>query len=374
MSDSELPLIEDYRSLFLNDTPLLDVRAAIEFQQGAFPHTQNAPLLNDTERHEIGICYKQQGNDAAVKLGHQLVQGEIKAQRVAAWQQFAEKYPHGALYCFRGGMRSKLSQQWLYEQSGIAYPRIKGGYKAMRRFLLQELETSIAELDMLVLSGRTGSGKTLLLQHFAAKVDLEGIFHHRGSVFGIHVTPQPPQIEIENTLSIQMMKLRHAGHGSILLEDEGGNIGSRRLPQSLIDKMRAAPILLLEVDVDKRVDITWQEYIIDALAEYQQFYGEEQGWQQWSNYLLTAVDKIRRRLGDLRYRNLKTLLQDALASHMQQGAEVHKHWIHTLLTEYYDPMYDFQIEKKQQRIVFRGNHDDLCDYLEQHYAITRQQK
>ena len=33
----DLPQIDDYRSILLNDTPLLDVRAPVEFIQGAFP-------------------------------------------------------------------------------------------------------------------------------------------------------------------------------------------------------------------------------------------------------------------------------------------------------------------------------------------------
>ena len=53
MNDA-LPEIDDYRRLFLEDVPLLDVRAPVEFAQGAFPAAENHPLINDAERHEIG--------------------------------------------------------------------------------------------------------------------------------------------------------------------------------------------------------------------------------------------------------------------------------------------------------------------------------
>jgi len=126
-----LPQIDDYRSILLSNTPLLDVRAPVEFNQGAFPLAENFPLINNQEREAIGIRYKKQGQDEAIKLGHELVQGDIKQQRVNHWQDFFTQHPQGVLYCFRGGMRSKISQQWIYEQTGQVYPRIKGGYKAM---------------------------------------------------------------------------------------------------------------------------------------------------------------------------------------------------------------------------------------------------
>ena len=63
------PDTSDYLSLFLNDVPLMDVRAPIEFSKGSFPNAINAPLMNDEERHRVGICYKEKGQDKAIELG-----------------------------------------------------------------------------------------------------------------------------------------------------------------------------------------------------------------------------------------------------------------------------------------------------------------
>ena len=46
----ELPQIDDYKRLFTTDIPLLDVRAPVEFLQGAFPNASNVPLINNEER------------------------------------------------------------------------------------------------------------------------------------------------------------------------------------------------------------------------------------------------------------------------------------------------------------------------------------
>ncbi|HAP53946.1 MAG TPA: tRNA 2-selenouridine(34) synthase MnmH, partial [Marinobacter adhaerens] len=136
------PNTDDYLSLFLNDVPLMDVRAPVEFSRGSFPNTENAPLMNDEERHRVGICYKEKGQDKAIELGHQLVSGDIKAQRIEAWKRFVARHPNGYLFCFRGGLRSRLTQQWIRE-AGIDYPLVKGGYKALRRFLIDSLEAQI---------------------------------------------------------------------------------------------------------------------------------------------------------------------------------------------------------------------------------------
>ncbi|NOQ89451.1 MAG: tRNA 2-selenouridine(34) synthase MnmH [Gammaproteobacteria bacterium] len=367
----ELPQTDDYLSLFLNDTPLLDVRAPVEFSEGAFPLAENFPLIDDHERQEIGRQYKNMGQDEAIKLGHKLVQGEIKSQRVNHWQDFFTEHPEGILYCFRGGMRSKISQQWLYEKTGIIYPRIKGGYKAMRRFLIDELVNSADSINPVMLGGRTGIGKTLLLKELKQKIDLEGVFHHRGSVFGKHVTPQPSQIDIENSLSIKLLKLRNKDILNIVLEDEGTNIGSRYIPGPLFEKMKTSPLILLEASIEQRTEITFQEYITEALNEHCSYHGEEKGFDTWSEQLTTSLDKIQRRLGGLRYKQLKKILSDALVQQKATGeTENHKAWIEVLLSDYYDPMYDFQTAKKQDRVVFKGEQDDVLTYLNERYKIT----
>lgn len=366
----DLPQIDDYQRLFTEDVPLLDVRAPVEYLQGAFPNANNVPLINDEERQAIGIRYKEMGQDKAIELGHQLVSGEIKDSRVNAWAQFTRQYPQGALYCFRGGMRSKISQQWIYDQTGVVYPRIKGGYKALRRYLINELELAADEIQPIILSGRTGVGKTVLLNRIQQKVDLEALYMHRGSAFGRHVAPQPSQIDIENKLSIELLKHRFIGANKLVLEDEGTNIGSRRLPECIFLKMKQSPLILLEAGIEQRVEIVFEEYIINAQAEYQQALGADKGFDSWADYLLGALDRIQRRLGGLRYQAIKSIMEDAILRYRKEGqAEHHKAWIRELLEEYYDPMYDYQLDKKSHRVVFRGESDDVVDFLKREYKV-----
>ena len=106
-----LRTLSDYPALFLNDVPLIDVRAPVEFAQGALPTAVNLPLMTDEQRHRVGAEYAQHGRQAAIELGVRLVSGAAKQHRIHAWETFAGAHPGGALYCARGGLRSRISQQ-----------------------------------------------------------------------------------------------------------------------------------------------------------------------------------------------------------------------------------------------------------------------
>jgi len=348
------------RSLFLNDVPLMDVRAPTEFAQGSFPNAINCPLMNDQERHEVGLRYKQNGQEAAIKLGHKLVSGDIKQQRIVQWQAFAEQHPDGYLYCFRGGLRSRTSQQWLKE-SGIELPLVNGGYKAMRRFLLDELEQSIAKSRFVILGGKTGTGKTWLLKELSHCVDLEGMANHRGSSFGRFPDGQPSQIDFENRLSITLMKYHHQGIETFWLEDESRLIGSLSIPQSLQAKMKQSALVMLEEEMPFRVNVILKDYVIDLEEYYRNFYQSKgveviEAFDKFADYLLASLERVKKRLGNERYEKINLQMKRALNEHKQSGnVDLHRQWIQSLLSDYYDPMYEYQLEKKQNRVIFRGN-------------------
>lgn len=350
------PDTADYRQLLLEDAPLLDTRAPVEFAGGAFPTAVNLPLMTDDERHQIGTCYKEKGQQAAIALGHQLVSGPIKAERVAAWANFAQDHPQGYLYCFRGGLRSQISQQWLAD-AGVPYPRVIGGYKAMRRFLLDWLAANIDKLPIYIVSGRTGSGKTELIDRLPNAVDLEGRANHRGSSFGRQLTPQPPQISFENSLTIDLLKANP--QQPIFLEDEGHLIGRSAIPLVLREKMAKAPLLLLEADLSERVERILQDYVVSMQAGFAARDGVEAGWQGFCEHLLSGLQRVEKRLGGERYQQISKLMKAALEAQQQGDLSGHRLWIQQLLHDYYDPMYDYQLSRKQGRILARGHHAQL---------------
>ena len=353
------PNTDNYLALFLNDTPMMDLRAPVEFEKGAFPQALNLPLMTNEERHLVGTRYKEQGQDSAIQLGHELVSAETKKQRVQQWLAFAEENPQGYLYCFRGGLRSRTTQQWIKE-AGIDYPLITGGYKAMRRFLIDQLERLSQQHDFVVLSGRTGTGKTRFLKTLNNYVDLEGLAHHRGSSFGRMLIPQPSQIDFENSLSIALLKAEHQKTGPIYLEDESRLIGRCALPLALKERMSNCPLVVLESTLEERVDVVLQDYVIDMTAGFIERDGETLGLESFSQYLFASIERIERRLGSERKNTLLSQMKEALNLQKQHGSfEAHRSWITCLLSEYYDPMYDYQLSKKVERVVLRGDKNTL---------------
>ncbi len=359
------PDTADYRQIFLSGAPLMDTRAPVEFNRGAFPGAVNLPLMDDHERHLVGTCYKQQGQQAAIALGHQLVSGTIKAERLAAWADFARQHPNGYLYCFRGGLRSHTVQQWLKSEAGVDYPLVQGGYKAMRTFLLQTTLDAVQQCGWLVLGGLTGTGKTDVLAQLSHGIDLEGHAHHRGSSFGKHATPQPTQIDFENQLAVDLLRRRASGNSLFVLEDESRLIGACALPLELHQAMQQAPLVWLEDTLEQRVERILRDYVVRLCDEFVTLHGPELGVERFATQLLQSLGNIRKRLGQERHARLHTLMQSALqAQAQQQELELHRAWISALLQEYYDPMYAFQRDQKHERIVFSGDQAAVTAYLQ----------
>jgi len=382
MSDLELeglpkgehPQIDDLASLFINDVPLLDVRAPIEFEQGAFPNAVNIPLMTDAEREAVGIRYKEQGQDAAILLGAELVGEEERDKRVLLWAEFFSKNKEiaklmsktggGAIYCFRGGLRSQITQQWILDHTGEEQPRVSGGYKAMRRFLIESIERIAQDIPIVILGGRTGSGKTRVLKELSNSIDLEGLANHRGSAFGPTATPQPTQINFENALAIELLKKEAAGCKFLVIEDEARNVGSLGVPQALFDAMQKAPIVKMGVPQEDRNKISIEEYIVDTKSHFDSVYGKKEGAIKLSEHLLNSLAKIQKRLGGVRYKEASQQMQTATTEYLQQGSlDGFIPVVNSLLVDYYDPMYDYQISKKESRIVFQGDVGEVKEYL-----------
>ncbi|CAG9178363.1 tRNA 2-selenouridine synthase [Cupriavidus laharis] len=359
----------DFRRVFLSGAPMMDVRAPLEFARGAFPGAVNLPLMNDEERHLVGLCYAEEGQQAAIELGHRLVSGDLKAARIAEWAGFARAHPDGYLYCFRGGMRSQIVQQWLRDEAGIDYPRVVGGYKAMRGFLMDVTADAAATKDFLVLGGLTGTGKTDVIAELPAAVDLEGLARHRGSAFGRRAQAQPPQIGFENALAIDLLRRADAGYHALVVEDEGRFIGGRDLPKALWQRMQASPLVWLEASFEERVERVLRDYVLGLASEHIDRFGPSAGFDAYAARLRDAMAAIAPRLGGERYARLSALLEQALSSQAERGETgLHRGWIEVLLRDYYDPMYAYQQQSRAARIVFRGDRAAVAAWLRERSA------
>lgn len=353
---------QQFHNLFIHNTPFLDVRSEDEFAKGSLPNSHNHPILNNYERHQVGTCYKHKGKQPAVELGHKLVSGEIRQKRIEQWCNLARNKPEIHLFCWRGGMRSNLARQWISE-AGIDVPLIEGGYKALRRYLMQVIDDVSNRLPLIRIGGKTGTAKTRLINEITPSIDLEKHAEHRGSSFGLTVNPQPSQSNFEHNVAIDLLQTIHGATKNVLfIEDESRNIGTIAIPEAFYQAMRRSPLALLDMPFEFRIQRILKEYITDMLTNFQALYSA-QGFDIFENYLQQSLFRIHKRLGLERYRYIHELQSNALKTHRNTGRiDDHTAWISLLLTEYYDPMYDYQIKKNKAPVIFHGSYQEVSEW------------
>lgn len=353
-----------FKQIVLENTPLIDVRAPIEFEKGKFLNAVNMPIMTDEERHLVGICYKKKGNEAATQLGFEMVSGEVKAKRVAQWTDFIKANPNALLYCFRGGQRSQIAQSWIKEALGYEVPRLDGGYKAFRGFLMDALEPEKQHYTPVILGGYTGAGKTVILNQLDNTIDLEAIANHRGSSFGGFITPQPTQIDFENNLAYALIQYQEKGQSHLVLENEGHRIGRSMIYKPLVEFFNSGGLVIVDQSLEKRTISIADEYVNEAQQNYREAYGNEEGMSLWEESIQKALKRIVNRLGLERYKEIADVFNNAYQGQLNTGDLLaHREWVELLLIYYYDPMYAYQLAKSEEKVVFKGNHAEVLDYL-----------
>jgi len=236
---------------------IIDVRTPQEFEQGRIPGAINIPLFDDEERAIVGTLYKQEGKQQAILKGLEIV--GPKMANIVRLAQSASKDNTVFIHCWRGGMRSG-SVAWLLELYGMNVVVLKGGYKAFRNYVLNSFDRPI---EIMILGGKTGSGKTHVLHQLKQKgaqiIDLEKLANHKGSAFGaIGEEPQPSQEQFENELALQLNTLLLSK--KVWLEDESKLIGKKCIPPALWSRMRVAPVIYIDVSFEKRVKNLIDDY------------------------------------------------------------------------------------------------------------------
>ena len=354
---------DDFLQLICSRTPILDVRSEGEFSKASIDSFHNEAILDNHQRALVGTCYKNQGRNAAISLGHTLVDEAAKESRLQHWTELYSDNPNLVISCARGGLRSEITQSWLAEK-GISAPRIKGGYKALRTFLMSILDDAKAE-QFIAVSGHTGSGKTRLLLQLhklgLPVVDLEAIANHRGSAFGQKRDPQPAQATFENNLACAIIRAGQKSTHPIIIESESRSIGTCWLPKTFFEAVRNCSRLHLECPLETRVDNIIQDYVQDLLNRFSK---EDNPFKCMQTELCSSLAKIKKRLGAKREAELQKLLLEAVEKH-QSGMppSVHRSWITRLLAEYYDPLYERHSTLNSSLIIDKGNAEHLARNL-----------
>lgn len=241
---------------------VIDVRSPAEFAEDHLPGAINWPVLDDEQRRIVGTLYKQVSALEARKHGAALAARNI-ASHIERELRDKPREWQPLVYCWRGGQRSG-SLGWFLSQIGFRCAQLGGGYKAWRALVREDLQTLPRRCRYRVLCGRTGSGKTRLLQALALEgaqvLDLEGLAKHRGSVLGSVPGQSQPSQKRFDSLVWRSLK-GFDPQRPVFVESESRKIGALRVPEALIQTMREhGQCIDIELDAAARSRLLLQDY------------------------------------------------------------------------------------------------------------------
>lgn len=246
---------------------IIDVRSPKEYEAGTIYNAINIPILDDEARHIIGTLYASNKDEAyreGLKVGTSrlpFIYDEIS--------NLKKENPtkEVVIFCFRGGTRSSSVVNVMNMLKMSCY-KLVGGHKEYRTYILGKLDSYVSMLNFLVVTGNTGSGKTIVLNKLSSNypvLDLEDYANHRGSIFGDIGLVKVSQKTFEDRLFYSLKKLIDANNKYVFIESESRKIGDISLSNLLFDKIMTSPHLLLDVSLEKRVSILLDVYKVDEV-------------------------------------------------------------------------------------------------------------
>lgn len=319
---------------------VVDVRSESEYEDSTIPGALNIPLFDDTERGEVGTLYKQVSIDAAKEKGL-----EIVSRKLPGFIKELEGLPgRKAVFCWRGGMRSKTAAT-LLGLYGIRVYRLNGGFRDYRKWVVHSLESYAVKPPCYVIHGHTGTGKTkmlrLLSQEGEAVIDLEGLAGHRGSIFGQVGLKPNNQKTFESLLLQDLQRTEQAER--IWLEAESKRVGKAVLPEFLVQAKENGKHFRVELPMEERVKNILEDYRPEEHREE----------------CLKAFEVIQRRIHTPVAQEIEAHL---LAARYAEAVEL-------LLLHYYDPRYEHAAQQYAEEpvLISAGTADEaavkLLDYV-----------
>lgn len=336
--------IEIAEALKMKNVIFVDVRSPKEYQESHIVGAINWPILDDLERETVGKIYKASGKDSAVQVGIESVQGKLKdffEKTIALNSQ----YDAIVLYCARGGMRSDTLYSFGQSIGIKKLYKVIEGYKAYRNHVIKQSIEWLALDPLVVVHGRTGVGKTKILQGLENEgipiIDLEELAKNAGSVFGnIPFDEKPPtQKMFENMVFEKLRTLKRP----IFVESESRRIGTVSLTNEFFEAMIRGEHLLIETSIENRVEV-----ISDL---YKPAFKMKK--------INEAIEHLRKRLGHKKVDQLLEWIEN----------DEYDKVIHSLIVDYYDPLYDYSIKRQKEfdQVIYYADIQEAIEALKKYY-------
>lgn len=314
---------------------LIDARSPKEFQDSPIPGAVNIPALLDEERAEVGTAYVRESTEKAKQIGIEKISKRLP-EIFMQINELSKKYDKLVFYCARGGMRSSSLEAIFY---ALKYKTLKleGGYKAYRNYIMKDLDEKNKNITYVVLHGRTGVGKTKILEKLAERgysvMDLEKMADHKGSFFGgLCEAEKQSQKRLESEI-YQCLAGNKTGY--VLVESESKRIGDVYLPETVHESILNGCHLMIDTSMENRVKIIMEDYAGASIEELQ-----------------ACLDKVGRYISRERYEKYNGLLKEGKLAELSE----------ILMEKYYDPLYDQSINKyTYEKEIFYSTVDEAAD-------------
>lgn len=305
----------DYKDIQKNgsNNVFIDVRSPKEFSEETIPGAINIPIFDNKERELIGTLYKNNSIEEAKKTGI-----DIASKKLPYIYEEVSKlnkgHNHIYMFCSRGGFRSS-SLTPFFQALNTSVIKLHGGYKGYRAFIREDLQVVSKDLQLVVLYGNTGTGKTHILDRLREKgmnvLDLEGCANHRGSILGSVGLGEPNSQKMFESLVYEELKNRDSN--LVFTEGESKRIGKSLIPDFIFDKMNKGISLKIISPMEKRIEIILNDYVNGT-----------------DNELIEVLNHMRNRLGNEKIDAYINLVKE----------KDYPPVIKELFINYYDPLYE----------------------------------
>lgn len=312
---------------------LIDVRTPKEFLLEKIPNSVNIPVLLDEERVAVGTAYVQTSKELAKKLGVEFISKRLP-EIFEQVQELSKKYSKLVFMCARGGMRSS-SIASLFGSLGYKVAKLEGGYKAYREFINQAIPKVNEGFKYIVVHGRTGVGKTKVLNKMAelgvSVMDLEKMAAHKGSFFGAlgeRLPQSQKRFDGEVFEFLRTCKTKY-----IVVESESKRIGNLYVPESVYTSMTNGRHVFIDTSISNRLDILMEDYTNVSPKEIEE-----------------CIMKVARYVSKEKTNNYLRLLDEGK---LRELGEI-------LIKQYYDPLYEVSIDRHEFELSISYENINKC--------------
>lgn len=329
--------------LELNDSILIDVRTPKEFEREPIPGSVNIPVLLDDERVAVGTAYVQQSKELAKELGIKYISQRLP-EIFKMVQELSRKYKKLIFFCARGGMRSG-SMYALFSSLGYKCLKLEGGYRSYRDYIIKNIPILNSGLRYIVLHGRTGIGKTKILNKLEELgypiMDLEKMADHKGSFFGSLCEKRAQSQKRFESELFQFLLNNKSKY--IIAESESKRIGNVYIPDSIYNSLVSGYHLMADTTFEHRIEVLMEDYSGASIEE-----------------LKECLEKIGRYIPKKKLVEYTEILE---AGKISELAGI-------IAKEYYDPLYQKSIDKYEfNEHIFYSNTEEgvekVIEFLKQ---------